>query len=92
MDNKICPIFYAVMLHRRGRVDDITQNDLCMCLGERCMWFNKCNKESNMDTEEEDKVPYTPEDEEILDDEEDEEEDEKSTPLFADDESEFSKI
>ena len=40
---KICPIFYAVLLHRRGNVDGGQLNMYGKCLGERCQWASKCD-------------------------------------------------
>ena len=40
---KICPIFYAVLLHRRGNVDGGQLNMYGKCLGEECQWAERCN-------------------------------------------------
>ena len=40
---KICPIFYAVLLHRRGSVDGGQLNMYGKCLGEKCQWASKCD-------------------------------------------------
>jgi len=37
-----CPLFYAVLLNRFGKVDGGQLNMYGKCLGEECQWAHKC--------------------------------------------------
>ena len=100
MDKNICPLFYMIMLHRRGRVDDIIISDSCGCLGEKCQWYHSlCEKKGyaeNLGRSEEDQA-YLNDMKEVEEEEEEEEaktliDNPKKQGIFAEDKSEFSKL
>lgn len=92
MGELICPLFYMVMLHRRGRVDDIIISDSCGCLGEKCQWYNGICKNFYVA---EVQLPNDAIKEPKKNIDEMKETTDASgikTPLFAEDKSEFSEL
>ena len=90
MDKNICPLFYMIMLHRRGRVDDIIISDSCGCLGEKCQWYYTVCKGGASEKAAKEKVEKMEKElrkvEEVTDTEK------PPDLLFAEDKSEFSKL